>query len=294
MIGPARHPDDPFAAGRPAIPPWSAFVVFAGAVGLGYFASGLALMLVAVLREGASAAGSTEALIRAGNSLGGVLSAVSGIALTEILFVLLALRAFRVPAGEALRLGPSHAGPGVLAAAVFAMLLLSHSLDTLLQLTGLGDQGTLALLKDVFRDASPMRLVIAALVVGFLAGTAEEVLFRGFMQTRLTARWGPVAGVVVTSLCFGLVHFDIAQGSSAVLLGLFLGAITEWSGSLRPAIICHVTNNVLGTLAPALLQSLGAAGVSSATLAVGAAGLIILVPWLRRRLRVGLSPPPAY
>ncbi len=294
MIGPTQHPDDPFNAGRPAIPPWSAFIVFVGAVGLGYVASGLALSLVAVFREGASAAGSTEALVRAGTSLGGVLSAVSGIALTEILFVLLALRAFRAPAGEALRLGPSHAGPGVLAAAAFAMLLLSHSLDTFLQLTGLGDQGTLALLKGVFKNASPMRLLMTALVVGFLAGTAEEMLFRGFMQTRLTARWGPAAGVVVTSLCFGLAHFDIVQGSAAVALGLFLGAITEWSGSLRPAIICHVMNNVLGTLAPALLQSLDDPGVHPATLVVGAVGLIILVPWLRSRLRVGVASRPAY
>jgi membrane protease YdiL (CAAX protease family) len=173
----------------------------------------------------------------------------------------------------------------VLAISVVAMLLLSHGLDTLLQMWGVSDQGTLSLLRRIFEEASPAELAGAVCVVGILAGTAEEVLFRGYMQTRLSAHWGPVAAVVVTSLFFGLVHFDPIQGGAAVILGLYLGAITEWSGSLRPAILCHVLNNGFGTLGPALLGYEASPAIRYASVGVAAAGLVLLLPWLRRRLR---------
>jgi membrane protease YdiL (CAAX protease family) len=38
------------------------------------------------------------------------------------------------------------------------------------------------------------------------AGFAEELLYRGWMQPRLVARWGPAAGVLVTAALFGLAR----------------------------------------------------------------------------------------
>lgn len=297
MTGPSPPPDPavPSPATRVATAPaWPAFALFLAAVSMGYVASGIALWAVALLTEGAAA--SPEAIARAGFTLPGVLAAVCAMALTEFAFVLLALRALETPAAKALRLHPSRAGAGTLALAALAMLFLSHGLDLLVQISGLGDYGALAVLKDAFRNASALRLAAAVVVVGFLAGIAEELLFRGFMQTRLTARWGPVPAILATSLCFGLAHFDPVQGASAVLLGIYLGAITEWSGSLRPAIVCHVVNNVFGTLAPALIGDADSAIAYPISLAVAAGGLIVLVPWLRRRLRAaaggGLAGAP--
>jgi len=48
-------------------------------------------------------------------------------------------------------------------------------------------------------------LVVALLLV--TAGFTEEFFFRGVLLTRLRARWGAIAAVVVSSLLFGLYHF---------------------------------------------------------------------------------------
>ncbi len=285
MNGPGPGPPDRPARGGLDIPGWTAFVVFGFAVTMGYAASGLALYAVAWLEDGKVAPESTAALARAGATIPGLLAIVGAIAATEILVVLSALRSLRAPAREALRLGPSAAGPGALTLAAISMLLLSHGLDTSLHLVGLSDDGTIARLKQTFHDASPATLLVSVTVVGLLAGTAEELLFRGFMQTRLTARWGPVASVAVTSVFFGLAHFDAVQGSAAMLLGIYLGAITEWSGSLRPAILCHILNNILGTIGPAIFDAEVGPSFHYASLAVSAGGLAFLLPWLHRHLR---------
>lgn len=291
MTGPFPAPPEGPPRDGPPIPAWTAFVVFAFALWLGYAASGLALYAVAWLEAGGVAPGSMAALSRTGATMPGLLAVVAAIALSELLVLMTTLRSLRASPRAALRLGPSEAGPGVLALAAVGMLLLSHGLDTTVHLGGLSDEGTLGALQTIFAEASPGALLVALAVVALLASTAEELLFRGFVQTRLSARWGPAAGVAVTSLLFGLAHFDAVQGGMAVLLGLYLGAITEWSGSLRPALLCHVLNNTLGTLGPAFLETDGTQAFHYVSLAVSAGGLALIVPRLRRGL--ALARPAA-
>jgi uncharacterized protein len=72
-----------------------------------------------------------------------------------------------------------------------------------------------------------------ALLLGLVAGIPEEILFRGAIQ--------PLAGVVGTSLLFGLLHavtpayFVYASGA-----GLLLGGLAIWRGSLWAPIAAHV------------------------------------------------------
>ena len=88
-----------------------------------------------------------------------------------------------------------------------------------------------------------------ALAVAVLAGTGEEILFRGAMQ--------PVFGLYFTSLLFILTHAH--YGLSPAMLILF--AVSVGFGVVRQrysttaAIICHTTYNFL----PFLLARLAAA-----------------------------------
>jgi membrane protease YdiL (CAAX protease family) len=88
-------------------------------------------------------------------------------------------------------------------------------------------------------------LVLAVVVLGLLAGTAEELFFRGFVQTRLRQRWGPRWAVAVTALVFGAFHCDPWHSPTAAILGVYLGWLAERTGSLRPSIVAHVVNNAL-------------------------------------------------
>ena len=48
-------------------------------------------------------------------------------------------------------------------------------------------------------------LLVSCLVIGF----GEEVVFRGYIQTRLTAHWGPPRGITVASILFVVYNFPL-------------------------------------------------------------------------------------
>ena len=73
----------------------------------------------------------------------------------------------------------------------------------------------------------------------------EELYFRGTVLPLLIRRFGPVFGVVSSSLLFGLLHGGAGLNTVvfATTLGLCLGALTHQSGSIHEAVIIHGLNN---------------------------------------------------
>lgn len=100
-------------------------------------------------------------------------------------------------------------------------------------------------------------------LLGVLVQTgAEELAFRGYLQSQLAARFrSPLAWAVAPSALFGLVHWDPATfGANAplvvaatALFGLIAADLTARSGSLGLAWGLHFANNIaaLLVLAPA-------------------------------------------
>ncbi|MGI9458208.1 MAG: CPBP family intramembrane glutamic endopeptidase [Aeoliella sp.] len=90
--------------------------------------------------------------------------------------------------------------------------------------------------RQLFGDAPIWQLALIALV----AGLGEEVLFRGAIQPLAIRATGPLVGLVITSLLFGLAHaasptyFWLAAG-----VGLYLGAIAMATGEILSAVIIH-------------------------------------------------------
>jgi len=56
--------------------------------------------------------------------------------------------------------------------------------------------------------------VTLAVAMAAAPGVTEELFFRGFVQVRLVERLGGLAGIAVTALLFGLLHFDLVQSRS--------------------------------------------------------------------------------
>src|SRR5438876_11835505 len=108
----------------------------------------------------------------------------------------------------------------------------------------------MVIVRRVLEGAVGPDLFGAVLVFGVIAGIAEELFFRGYMQTRLTEAWGPARAIVVSAACFGVLHLDISgvHMALAFAMGLYLGFVVERTGSVLPAIVCHVVNNVVYTL----------------------------------------------
>lgn len=89
-------------------------------------------------------------------------------------------------------------------------------------------------------------------------GLSEEILFRGFLGKRLSARFGFRIGNIVQGLIFGLVHgilfFAVTTPFNAVLIILVTGSIgwvmgyldeTAAGGSIIPSWLVHGGGNLI-------------------------------------------------
>jgi membrane protease YdiL (CAAX protease family) len=83
------------------------------------------------------------------------------------------------------------------------------------------------------------------ILAGIIAPFGEELLFRGVLYTFIRERWGIWIGVFVSALLFGLIHGDLAVGSTAFILGIVTALVFEYSKSLWTAVIVHAINNSL-------------------------------------------------
>jgi uncharacterized protein len=83
-------------------------------------------------------------------------------------------------------------------------------------------------------------LLINFVVIALLAGVGEELLFRGVLQ-RLFIRWfkSPWAGILITAAIFSGIHMQFYGFFPRFALGILLGAIYWYSGSLWAAILAH-------------------------------------------------------
>lgn len=101
----------------------------------------------------------------------------------------------------------------------------------------------------VFREHGTNGFFIPlALMIGLTPAFCEELLFRGYIQQRLTLAFRPKWGIFVASFLFAAFHIDPVHAIAVFPLGLFLGWITWRSGSLIPAMIGHFVNNFVSVI----------------------------------------------
>jgi hypothetical protein len=91
----------------------------------------------------------------------------------------------------------------------------------------------------------------AWVVVSASAGFCEEVVYRGYVQSQLTAFTGRASlAIVLQAALFGIAHGE--QGARAIvrvaLYGLAFGALARWRRSLWPGIVCHVWTDLASGL----------------------------------------------
>ncbi|MGB3491717.1 MAG: CPBP family intramembrane glutamic endopeptidase [Elainellaceae cyanobacterium] len=84
--------------------------------------------------------------------------------------------------------------------------------------------------------------------LGLLPGLSEELLFRGVL---LPAIGLGVGGIVISSLCFGVLHYSGSENWPyivwATIIGGVLGGSTLISGSLLVPVVAHITTNFVSS-----------------------------------------------
>ena len=109
-----------------------------------------------------------------------------------------------------------------------------------------------------FLPAKPSALT--AIVIFFLIAICtpivEELFFRGLFLRSVGRRWNLTAGVLITSLVFGLFHAQgesLAQSAFIVAVTASYGAVfallvLRANGRLGPSVIAHMCVNAVGVL----------------------------------------------
>jgi len=93
-------------------------------------------------------------------------------------------------------------------------------------------------LTEAIPQMSPLAIIGLAVTVAFY----EEVIFRGFLLTRLRRVLGSVAGLILTSALFAAMHLPTQNAIACIPLfamALFWGALALWRRSILPVILAH-------------------------------------------------------
>jgi membrane protease YdiL (CAAX protease family) len=195
-----------------------------------------------------------------------------------------------VPWRQRLRLTRPHLAwygyPVILA----GTLALGFGSSKAIELLGVGDRGILKTFTDALGGLRGAGLVAAAVIIGLAPGLGEELFFRGYVQTRLTLRWGRRVAIFVASLLFAVMHMDWVQGAFVLLLGFYVGEISERTGSTWPCVLCHAVNNTVATLLAPLEKGGAATSSTAVSLAVVAGCTVVLALCVWYVLRQPLAP----
>jgi membrane protease YdiL (CAAX protease family) len=275
---------------------WTVFVAFGIALIVGIFIGGIVPVGILFAQNGWKFESFQEfqEVLKTGLMRPSVL--LSSGATTQFVLLITALAAAMlspVPFLRRLRLNPSTLSPVGYIIAPIGALSVSFLFSFLVGLLDIHNSGTLKMMGDVFKQLSPGELVIAIIIVGIAPGFAEEFLFRGYMQTRLSQRMGRWAAILITAVLFGLMHMDPLQSPFALGFGIYLGYLAEKSGSIRPTMLCHAVNNsiqvLLGWLPGPASATESPDRLTCAILALVAAGVLALCVLY---IKYKVQPPP--
>lgn len=102
----------------------------------------------------------------------------------------------------------------------------------------------------------------SVLVYSFIqTGLSEEILFRGFLLKRLTAKFGFTIANIIQALIFGAIHLTMVWGQVGIIAGIvivvypMIPAVTfaylnekKAKGSILPSWIIHGTLNTVSSI----------------------------------------------
>ena len=88
----------------------------------------------------------------------------------------------------------------------------------------------------------------ALLANSLLIPILEEVVFRGYLFSRLSTAMPEIVAALITSVIFGLCHGGIVWAAWAFVFGMIICVFRIKTGSIIPGMIFHIIMNTFSTL----------------------------------------------
>lgn len=100
---------------------------------------------------------------------------------------------------------------------------------------------------DAIFELSPYLVIFLLLGMSLTAGIIEEVVFRGYLQSMLSDRYGRVISITVTAALFWFVHgLPLRLALPYMLISVGFSVLVESTKSIRPVVIVHVMIDFIG------------------------------------------------
>jgi hypothetical protein len=145
-------------------------------------------------------------------------------------------------------------------------------------------------MKNILSMKTPADLLMTILLAGALPAISEELFFRGILQKLFIqicrAAW---PGIIVTGIIFSAFHMQFMGFIPRMALGIILGALYWYSGSIYTSMLGHFIFNSIGVVLIYYKVADLDSNTTSFTLAyvlIGLASLIIiifLIKYLRKQ-----------
>jgi membrane protease YdiL (CAAX protease family) len=96
---------------------------------------------------------------------------------------------------------------------------------------------------------SPEELIVLLIGISLIPAIAEEVFFRGFVQTNIERsgkrKTRPVVAIIITSLLFAAMHVSPLNLPGLFMIGATLGWLAYRTNDIRVSMLAHALNNGL-------------------------------------------------
>lgn len=236
----------------------------------------------------------------------GTIMAIRGMQIVQfislfIIPVFLCARFFSMDSKKYLGLKkPSHAGYLVLGIIIMLVAIpvanLLGELNSNVQLpSGIEqwmkekEEESAIVIKELLANQTITDLFLNIICIAGLAAVGEELLFRGMVQRLLIKMFkSPIAGIIVTAILFSAMHMQFYGFLPRFLLGVLLGGIYWYSGSLWTAILAHFVYDaflvVLAYFQPGMMNEETVRSSNIALMAAISFGIVVFILiWMKRK-----------
>jgi len=236
--------------------PWSQLGIFLGLLGAGFIV-GYLIMGIIALSLGVQDAASLQKLdwsrpeVISGMKVMQALSSVLIFLLPAFIFAIIVYggKATNFLGLKPAPLKPMYVLAIVLIVVAFPFVFWLGEVNQMIPLPkwmGNLEQEATKQMQQFLKARNSGEIFLNVLIIALLPATCEEVCFRGALQRiMIHITKNAWAGIIVTSILFSALHLQFQGFLPRMFLGMILGAIYWYSGSLWPSILAHFVNNAI-------------------------------------------------
>lgn len=109
-------------------------------------------------------------------------------------------------------------------------------------------EGIAKIYEELLFAKSGFGLLMAFVLGAILPAFVEELLFRGFLQRSLEEKMKYIHAIIISSVIFGIMHFNPIDLVPLIFMGFFLGTVAYATKSIFIPMMIHFLNNALAIM----------------------------------------------